>query len=78
MVFTQDKYLQLKVHAEVVDPKTGVHETTNVFHYTFCTMAAVPPVIPKSYAGIATLRDHVTYISHTFKAMCQHVFLVII
>lgn len=43
----------MKVHAEVVHPKTGEHDTTNIFHFTFTTNEGVDvqTVMPKSYAG---------------------------
>ena len=53
IVYTEGPYMQLKVHAEVVDPKTSQHETTNIFHYTFKSQAGdINPVMPKSYSGI--------------------------
>ncbi len=53
VVFTKGPNLQLKVHAEVVHPKTGAHDTTNIFHFTFTTDEGVdvPNVMPKTYAG---------------------------
>ncbi len=52
VVYTTGPHLQVKVHAEVVDPRTGHHETTNTFHFTLSTKDAdVPPIMPKSYAG---------------------------
>jgi acyl-coenzyme A thioesterase 9 len=50
VTYTSGPFLQVKVHAEVVDPKTGVHQTTNVFHFTFYNKSDVPQVVPKSYA----------------------------
>ncbi len=53
VVYTTGPHLQVKVHAEVVDPKTGHHDTTNTFHFTLSTKDKdVPPVMPKSYAGL--------------------------
>lgn len=51
VVYTKGSDLQVKVHAEVVDPATGSHETTNIFHYTFTTdNVEIPTIIPRSYA----------------------------
>ena len=53
VVFTQGDKLQVRVHAEVVDPATNKHKTTNVFHYTFATWNDGPglkQIVPKSYA----------------------------
>ncbi len=46
--------MQIRVHAEVVDPATGSQETTNTFHFTFATRDKedVPVVLPKSYSGM--------------------------
>ena len=44
--------MQIKVHAEVVNPQDETRETTNDFHFTFNTRTNdVPSVIPKTYAG---------------------------
>ena len=43
--------MQIRVHAQVVDPKTNEGSTTNIFHFTLSSNDAVPPVIPKSYGG---------------------------
>ncbi|KAK2144553.1 hypothetical protein LSH36_748g02081 [Paralvinella palmiformis] len=51
VVYTEGPYMQVKVHAEVVNPNTGEHETTNIFYYTFkCYAGDVPVVMPKSYS----------------------------
>jgi acyl-coenzyme A thioesterase 9 len=51
VVYTIDSFLQIKVHAEVVNPKKKLRETTNVFHFTFGTRQGevVPTVLPKTY-----------------------------
>eukprot|EP00795_Rhopilema_esculentum_P012543 gene12543-3238_t len=49
IVFTDGNYLQTRVHAEVLDPKTGHIDTTNVFHYHFTSKQEFPRVIPMSY-----------------------------
>ena len=49
--YTQDKYVQIRVSAEVVDPKTGHLSVTNVFQYTFSFLNDLIPakIIPKTY-----------------------------
>jgi len=48
--YTEDNYIQTRVSAEVVNPKTGQMSTTNVFYFTFMTKDTVPPsIIPKTY-----------------------------
>lgn len=49
--YTQDHYIQVRVSAEVLDPKTGKLQVTNVFHYTFeLREGQIPPmIIPKTY-----------------------------
>jgi hypothetical protein len=45
--------LQLKVHAEVLNPTDDTRATTNDFHFTFDSMKEdLPSVIPKTYAGM--------------------------
>ncbi len=53
VVYTKGPHLQIKVHAEVVHPKSGHHDTTNIFHFTFTTYenVDVQSVMPKTYAG---------------------------
>lgn len=51
VVYTKDTNLQVKVHAEVVNSTTGIHETTNIFHYTFATEGiTLSTVMPRSYS----------------------------
>ena len=48
--FIHEQYIQVRVSAEVLDPKTGALQVTNVFHYTFETRQDHPPlIIPKTY-----------------------------
>merc|ERR1711997_1236045 len=49
--YTQDQYVQVRVSAEVVDPKTGHLSVTNVFQYTFSFLNDLIPakIIPKTY-----------------------------
>lgn len=52
IVYTSGTKMQVKVHAEVVNPVDGHHDTTNMFHFTFDSKKAnVPILMPKSYAG---------------------------
>ncbi|KAL3848568.1 hypothetical protein ACJMK2_019419, partial [Sinanodonta woodiana] len=51
VVYTKGPFLQVNVHAEVVNPKDGTQETTNNFHFTFDSkMDSLPTVMPKTYA----------------------------
>ncbi|XP_065350566.1 acyl-coenzyme A thioesterase 9, mitochondrial-like [Cloeon dipterum] len=47
--YTESNYLQIVCHAEVFDPRTGQHNTTNQFHYTYETPDQVPKLYPKTY-----------------------------
>ena len=48
--YIEDKYIQVRVSAEVLDPHTGQMKVTNVFHYTFELRESKPKsIIPKSY-----------------------------
>ncbi|XP_036371601.1 acyl-CoA thioesterase 9, tandem duplicate 1 isoform X1 [Megalops cyprinoides] len=47
--YTQDRYIQVRVHTEVLDPLTRQHNTTNVFHFTFSSPQDVPAIMPKTY-----------------------------
>ncbi|CAB1341026.1 unnamed protein product [Coregonus sp. 'balchen'] len=42
--YTQGKYIQVRVHTEVLDPLTRQHNTTNVFHFTFVTDKDIPNI----------------------------------
>lgn len=47
--FTQDKYIQVRVHSEVASLNNKEHTTTNVFHFTFMSEKNVPLVFPRTY-----------------------------
>ncbi|XP_057615484.1 acyl-coenzyme A thioesterase 9, mitochondrial isoform X1 [Chionomys nivalis] len=47
--FTQDNYIQVRVHSEVASLESKEHMTTNVFHFTFMSEKEVPLVFPKTY-----------------------------
>ncbi|XP_014668069.1 PREDICTED: acyl-coenzyme A thioesterase 9, mitochondrial-like [Priapulus caudatus] len=51
IVYTVENSMQVKVHAEVVNPASGNHVTTNVFHFIFKAPAlkAVKVILPKTY-----------------------------
>lgn len=51
VVYTQGRYVMVRVSAEVVHPESGSHDLTNVFHFTFRIEKEVPEVIPRSYQG---------------------------
>lgn len=55
VVYTEDNYLQVKVHAQTVDPITARKEVTNDFYFKFLVVGAssdykLPQIIPKTYA----------------------------
>ncbi|XP_004410088.1 PREDICTED: acyl-coenzyme A thioesterase 9, mitochondrial isoform X1 [Odobenus rosmarus divergens] len=47
--FTQDNYIQVRVHSEVASLESKEHMTTNVFHFTFMSEKEVPLVFPRTY-----------------------------
>lgn len=48
--YTEDNYIQTRVSAEVLDPRTGEMSVTNVFQFTFLIKDREPPkIIPKTY-----------------------------
>ncbi|XP_072180264.1 acyl-coenzyme A thioesterase 9, mitochondrial-like [Diadema setosum] len=49
IAYTEGCYMQIRVHAEVVDPVTGQRDTTNVFHFTIAADRPVMQVWPKTY-----------------------------
>lgn len=49
IAYTEGCYMQIRVHAEVVDPRTGERDTTNVFHFTIAAETIVSSVMPKTY-----------------------------
>ncbi|VDI32744.1 acyl-coenzyme A thioesterase 9 [Mytilus galloprovincialis] len=58
VVYTNGSKLQLKVHAEVVNPTDYTRATTNDFHFTFDTKQEdLPSVIPKTYAEFMLFLD---------------------
>ncbi|KAI0231118.1 Acyl-coenzyme A thioesterase 9, mitochondrial [Lamellibrachia satsuma] len=51
VVYTRGPFMQVIVHAEVVNAETGQRDTTHVFHFTFKNRSGpVPPTMPHSYA----------------------------
>ena len=51
VVYTEGNNLQLCVSAEVVDPRLGTKDLTNVFYFTFSTKEPVKPIMPQTYHG---------------------------
>lgn len=49
IIYTERNYMQIVVAAEVLDPSTGQHSTTNVFYYTYSNNVPVPQIMPKTY-----------------------------
>ncbi|KAG8510091.1 Acyl-coenzyme A thioesterase 9, mitochondrial [Galemys pyrenaicus] len=47
--FTQDNYIQVRVHSEVASLRDKEHMTTNIFHFTFMSEKEVPLVFPRTY-----------------------------
>ncbi|EPY74080.1 hypothetical protein CB1_002303001 [Camelus ferus] len=47
--FTQENYIQVRVHSEVASLQDKEHMTTNVFHFTFMSEKEVPLVFPRTY-----------------------------
>uniref|UniRef100_A0A2I3RFM4 Acyl-CoA thioesterase 9 n=1 Tax=Pan troglodytes TaxID=9598 RepID=A0A2I3RFM4_PANTR len=47
--FTQNNYIQVRVHSEVASLQEKQHTTTNVFHFTFMSEKEVPLIFPKTY-----------------------------
>lgn len=45
--------MQVRVHAEVVNVESGMHQTTNTFNFTFVTLdgSEVMKIMPKTYGG---------------------------
>ena len=55
VVYTEANFIQVKVHAQTVDPKTTHKEITNDFYFKFTASppargGAIDQVIPKTYA----------------------------
>lgn len=49
LLYTEQNYMEIVVVAEVFDPKSGDHTTTNVFYYTFSNVEKVPQIFPRTY-----------------------------
>ncbi|KAH0624739.1 hypothetical protein JD844_032494 [Phrynosoma platyrhinos] len=47
--YTENNYIQVRVHSEVYDPDSRVHNTTNIFHFTFMLETEIPVIVPKTY-----------------------------
>lgn len=49
LIYTEMNYMQIVVIAEVFDPSTGAHHTSNMFYYTYSILDRVPKVLPRTY-----------------------------
>ncbi|XP_066555260.1 acyl-coenzyme A thioesterase 9, mitochondrial isoform X2 [Amia ocellicauda] len=65
--YTEETYIQVRVHTEVFDAMTRQHNTTNVFHFTFCSQEEVPQVVPKSYGESMLYLDGKRHFDLTMK-----------
>ncbi|XP_063063447.1 acyl-CoA thioesterase 9, tandem duplicate 1 isoform X2 [Engraulis encrasicolus] len=65
--YTEGRFIQLRVHTEVLDPLTGHHNTTNVFHFTFRVDKAVPAVVPRSYGESMLYLDGKRHFDETMR-----------
>ncbi|XP_028289830.1 acyl-coenzyme A thioesterase 9, mitochondrial isoform X2 [Gouania willdenowi] len=63
--YTQDQYIQVRVHSEVFDPITQQHNTTNVFHFTFSSDREVPHITPKTYGESMLFLDGKRHFNQT-------------
>ncbi|CAJ0926042.1 unnamed protein product [Ranitomeya imitator] len=47
--YTENNYVQIRVHSEVSDPITREHHTTNIFHFTYMSEKEMPQIVPQTY-----------------------------
>ncbi|XP_077199150.1 acyl-coenzyme A thioesterase 9, mitochondrial isoform X2 [Paroedura picta] len=47
--YTEENFIQVRVHSEVYNSDTRQHHTTNVFHFTFMSENQIPQIVPKTY-----------------------------
>ncbi|CAB1349878.1 unnamed protein product [Coregonus sp. 'balchen'] len=66
--YTEGKYIQVRVHTEVLDPLTRQHNTTNVFHFTFVTDKDVPNIVPQSYGESMLYLDGKRHFNQTVES----------
>lgn len=52
MVYTEGNLIQVRVHAQTIDPKTNHQEASNDFYFKFMVPQghSIPQVWPKTYA----------------------------
>nr|XP_006628062.2 PREDICTED: LOW QUALITY PROTEIN: acyl-coenzyme A thioesterase 9, mitochondrial [Lepisosteus oculatus] len=67
--YTEEKYIQVRVHTEVFDALTRQHNTTNVFHFTFCSQEEVPKAFPKTYGESMLYLDGKRHFDVTMKGV---------
>ncbi|XP_073213498.1 acyl-coenzyme A thioesterase 9, mitochondrial isoform X2 [Lepidochelys kempii] len=65
--FTEENYIQIRVHSEVYDSDTREHKTTNVFHFTFMSEGEVPQIVPKTYGESMLYLDGKRHFSAAMK-----------
>ncbi|XP_034611100.1 acyl-coenzyme A thioesterase 9, mitochondrial isoform X3 [Trachemys scripta elegans] len=65
--YTEENYIQIRVHSEVYDSDTREHKTTNVFHFTFMSEREVPQIVPKTYGESMLYLDGKRHFSATTK-----------
>ncbi|XP_061661660.1 acyl-coenzyme A thioesterase 9, mitochondrial-like isoform X3 [Syngnathoides biaculeatus] len=63
--YTQDNYIQVRVHSEVFEPLSRQHNTTNVFHFTFVSDRRVVDVVPRTYGEAMLYLDGKRHFNHT-------------
>lgn len=61
IVYTKGNYLQTRVHAEVLDPKTGNVDTTNIFYFHYKSKKEFKQVMPMSYGEYMLYLDGVRH-----------------
>ncbi|MGH0153537.1 UNVERIFIED_CONTAM: hypothetical protein FKN15_024722 [Acipenser sinensis] len=64
--YTKTNHIQVRVHTEVFDSQSGKHNTTNIFHFTFCSEKEVPQIVPKSYGESMLYLDGKRHFDITF------------
>jgi acyl-coenzyme A thioesterase 9 len=59
IVYTEGNFMQIKVHAETIDPTTSRRELSNDFYFKFFAPIpnTLPQVFPKTYAEAMTYID---------------------
>lgn len=66
--YTEGRFIQVRVHTEVLDPLTRQHNTTNVFHFTFLSETDVPNIVPQSYGESMLYLDGKRHFNQTVES----------